>query len=66
MIAIQRNWRMLKVKWRYELTQRAVALVKRVFRGHLTRIRVWSTKEENFQSRQMAFFHEQAKIVQKL
>ena len=57
---------MLKIKWAYEKKQRAVALIKRVFRGHLSRLRVFSHKESIFQNRQMAFYHEQAKIVQKL
>ena len=47
-IAIQRNWRMLKVKWSYEKKQRAVALIKRVFRGHLSRLRVFTHKESLF------------------
>ena len=39
-VAIQTNWRMLKVKWNYQKKVRACILVSRVFRGHIARLRV--------------------------
>ena len=44
-IAIQTNWRMLKVKWNFKKKVRACVLVSRVFRGHIARLRVDGTKQ---------------------
>ena len=43
-IAIQTNWRMLKVKWNFKKKVRACVLISRVFRGHIARLRVDSNK----------------------
>ena len=43
-IAIQTNWRMLKVKWMYQKKVRACILISRVFRGHIARLRVFGVK----------------------
>ena len=44
-IAIQTNWRMLKVKWNFKKKVRACVLISRVFRGHIARLRVDGTKQ---------------------
>ena len=44
-IAIQTNWRMLKVKWNFKKKVRACVLISRVFRGHIARLRVDKTKQ---------------------
>lgn len=65
-IAIQKNWRMLKIKWSFEKKVRACVKISRVWRGHYTRLRVDDRKRAEFQHRQMAFYGEMAKIIQKL
>ena len=45
-IAIQTNWRMLKVKWMFKKKVRACILISRVFRGHIARLRVDLTKQD--------------------
>ena len=65
-IAIQTNWRMLKVKWNYEKKVRACILISRVFRGHRARLRVDDVKQERNHKRQMAYYSQMATIVQKL
>jgi hypothetical protein len=37
-IAIQTNWRMLKVKWNFAKKVRACLFISRVFRGHRGRL----------------------------
>ena len=37
-IAIQTNWRMLRVKWNFETKVRACRTIERVFRGHIGRL----------------------------
>ena len=64
-IAIQTNWRMLRVKWNFEKKVRACRTIERVFRGHTGRLSFYNKKEEVFRQRQKQFYEEQAKIVQK-
>ena len=62
-IAIQTNWRMLKVKWNYEKKVRACVLISRVFRGHIARLRVNGVKQGRNHKRQMAYYAQMAVIV---
>ena len=62
-IAIQTNWRMLRVKWNFEEKVRACRTIERVFRGHTGRLTFYSKKEEVYRQRQSKFYEEQAKIV---
>ena len=62
-IAIQTNWRMLRVKWNFEEKVRACRTIERVFRGHTGRLTFDSKKEEVYRQRQSKFYEEQAKIV---
>lgn len=55
-IAIQTNWRMLKVKWNFKKKVRACVLISRVFRGHIARLRNDTTKQTRNQTRQMAYY----------
>ena len=64
-IAIQTNWRMLRVKWNFEKKVRACRTIERVFRGHTGRLSFYNKKEDVFRQRQKQFYEEQAKIVQK-
>ena len=54
---------MLKVKWMYQKKVRACILISRVFRGHMARLRVFGTKQDRNQTRQMAYFSQMATIV---
>ena len=65
-IAIQTNWRMLKVKWDFKRKVRASILISRVFRGHTGRLSVDSVKMGRNKKRQMAYYAQMATIVQKL
>ena len=62
-IAIQTNWRMLKVKWNFKKKVRACVLISRVFRGHIARLRVDGTKQNRNQTRQMSYYAQMATIV---
>jgi hypothetical protein len=65
-ITIQKNWRMLKVKWNYHTILKSCRLIQRVYRGyHKGRMVFFHKKEELSESHQMAFYHEMAKIIQK-
>ena len=50
-IAIQTNWRMLRVKWNFEKKVRACRTIERVFRGHTGRLQFYSKKEDVFRQR---------------
>ena len=65
-ITIQKNWRMLKIKWSFEQKVRACVKISRVWRGHFTRLRVNDRLRGEYRQRQMAFYGEMAKIIQKL
>ena len=45
-IAIQTNWRMLRVKWAFEKKVRATKTVQRVFRGHQGRLSFYDLVRE--------------------
>ena len=62
-IAIQTNWRMLKIKWNFQKKVRACILISRVFRGHIARLRVNGTKQGRNHDRQMAYYAQMATIV---
>ena len=62
-IAIQTNWRMLKVKWNFKTKVRACVLISRVFRGHIARLRVDGSKLNRNQTRQMSYYAQMATIV---
>ena len=64
-IAIQTNWRMLRVKWGFEQKVRACRAVQRLYRGHQGRLTFYDLKQLLFRDRQKKFYEEQAKIVQK-
>lgn len=65
-INIQKNWRMLKVKWNYHTILKSCRLIQRVYRGyHKGRMVFFRKKEEISETEQMAFYHEMAKIIQK-
>ena len=65
-IAIQTNWRMLRVKWGFEEKVRACRTMQRVYRGHMARLTFYDITQEVLRQRQTKFYTEQAKIVQKL
>ena len=62
-IAIQTNWRMLKVKWNFKKKVRACMLITRVFRGHINRLRVDNIKQKRNQERQVSYYARMATIV---
>ena len=62
-IAIQTNWRMLKVKWMFKKKVRACMFISRVFRGHTGRLFVDKTKQTRNNSRQMSYYAQMATIV---
>ena len=63
-IDIQKNWRMLKVKWHYQLIQRSCRLIQRIFRGYAKgRKLLFRRIEEQHRKMQMDFFNEEAKII---
>jgi len=64
-IQIQKNWRMLRVKWSYERIQAACRLVQRCYRGFKGRESFINRKERDRLLRQHKFFSEMAKIIQK-
>ena len=64
-IAIQKNWRMLKIKWDFQSTVSAARFIQRVYRGHKGRDEFYSRIENENLERQNKFFTEQAKIIQK-
>jgi hypothetical protein len=65
-IDIQKNWRMLKVKWNYHKILKSCRLIQKVYRGyHKGRMIFFGETEKRNQHMQMAFFHEMAKIIQK-
>ncbi|CDW79153.1 iq calmodulin-binding motif family protein [Stylonychia lemnae] len=65
-IDIQKNWRMLKVKWHYQTILKSCRLIQRVFQGYSKGRKVFFRKQESDKrQKQLAFFHEMAKIVQK-
>lgn len=72
---MQKNWRMLKVKWNYELIRYCSFLLtrfrascmfmQRAFRGHKGRDLFFKRMKMTNEEKQMHFFNEQAKIIQK-
>jgi hypothetical protein len=65
-IDIQKNWRMLKVKWNYHKILKSCRLIQRVYRGyHKGRVVFFGETAKRNEQMQMAFFHEMAKIIQK-
>lgn len=63
-IDIQKNWRMLKVKWHYQTILKSCRLIQRVFQGYSKgRKKFFRKQEENKKEKQMAFFNEMAKII---
>ncbi len=65
-IDIQKNWRMLKVKWNYHTILKSCRLIQRVWRGFQQgRMVFYQLTEHRNEDMQMAFFHEMAKIIQK-
>ena len=50
-IAIQTNWRMLRVKWNFEKKVRACRTIERVSRGHTGRLSFYNKKEDVFRQR---------------
>ena len=65
-IAIQTNWRMLKVKWNFKTKVRACVMISRLFRGHRGRLSVDCVKMDRNKKRQMAYYAQMATIIQKL
>lgn len=65
-IAIQKNWRMLKIKWHYQTIIKSCKYIQRVWRGYSSGRRVFfSNIEKRNTEMQLAFHHEMAKIIQK-
>jgi hypothetical protein len=65
-IDIQKNWRMLKVEWHYKTILKSCRLIQRVYLGYSKgRKKFFRKQEENRKEKQMAFFNEMAKIIQK-
>lgn len=62
-IAIQTNWRMLKVKWNFKSKVRACNHISRVFRGHRGRLGVDHIGNSRNKERQMAYYAQMATIV---
>ena len=62
-INIQKNWRMLKVKWGYQTKLNSCRFVQRVYRGFKGRAIYNRRCEHENMTKQMKFFHEMAKIV---
>lgn len=62
-IAIQTNWRMLKVKWGFKTKVRACIFISRIYRGHRARLSVAGGKQARNQQRQMAYYAQMATIV---
>jgi len=57
---------MLKVKWNYQTILKSCRLIQRIYRGHAKgRMRFFRKQEEDRRAKQMAFFNEMAKIIQK-
>ena len=56
---------MLRVKWQYKEVQSSVIVTQRIFRGYMGRQVHHRNDLAVKQDRQMRFFHEMAKIVQK-
>ena len=64
-IQIQKNWRMLRVKWNFERITAACRQVQRCYRGFKGEESFINRKETDRLSRQHKFFSEMAKIIQK-
>lgn len=56
---------MLRIKWQFKEVKRSVVVTQRIFRGYMGRQVHHKSDLAVKQDRQMKFFHEQAKIVQK-
>lgn len=55
---------MLKVKWNYQTILKSCRFIQRVYLGYSKgRKRFFRKQEEEKKRKQMAFFHEMAKIV---
>lgn len=64
-IIIQKDWRMFKIKWKFDDKKRATLKMQRIWRGFIGRCQFNSKKEDEHQAKQSKFFNEQAKIIQK-
>ena len=64
-VTIQKDWRMLKVKWTFEDKKRATQKIQRIWRGYVGRCHFTNKKQGEMEQKQSKFFHEQAKIIQK-
>lgn len=54
------------MKWNYQTILKSCRLIQRIYRGHAKgRMRFFRKQEENKRAKQMAFFNEMAKIIQK-
>lgn len=62
-IAIQTNYRMLKVKAHFKKKVRMCIRISRVFRGHMARLRVDMIRQNRNRQRQMAYYARMATIV---
>jgi hypothetical protein len=62
-IIIQKNWRMLKVKWKHDDKSRASVRIQRVWRGYIGRCQFVNQKQDEMEYKQSKFFMEQAKII---
>ena len=64
-IIIQKDWRMFKIKWKFDDKKRATLKIQRIWRGFVGRCQFNMKKEDENQAKQSKFFNEQAKIIQK-
>ena len=64
-IGIQKNFRMLRIQAKFRRIKAAVRDIKRVYKGYKSRLVYFALKQSSHRARQMSFFHEQAKTIQK-
>lgn len=62
-IAVQTNFRMLRIKWNFEKIVAACKMMQRCWRGFKGREEFGNRTERDRKERQLKFFSEQAKII---
>jgi len=57
-IIIQKDWRMFKIKWKFDDKKRATLKIQRIWRGYIGRCQFNVKKEDENQLKQSKFFNE--------
>ena len=64
-LCIQTNWRMLRVKWRFQYIKKQTILIQKVYMAFVLRLTARRAYYNVKVERRLSFFTEQARIIQK-